>query len=91
MSTMYPGQFHARLAACKEYRNRNLELNALKSVISQAAELLVSIDEAELRSYLHSVEGKLEMIQATDETVRASVLELIGGLETLAAASSSRL
>lgn len=81
MLTAYPDQLRALLRACDEYRNGELDLDALKSAIWQTAQVVVSVEEAKFRRYLQSVEGKLDMLQVTREDVRASSLKLIGDLE----------
>jgi len=82
MPTAYPNQLGSLLKACEEYRGDELGLDALKSVIWQTASVVVSVEEAELRRYLQSVEGKLDMLQATDEDVRASSRKLVEEIET---------
>lgn len=81
MPTAYLDQLESLLKACEEYRGDELGLDALKSVIWQTAAVVVAVEEAELRRYLQSVEGKLDMLHATDENVRASSWKLVEDLE----------
>ena len=81
MPTTYPEQLVSLLSACEKYRSDELDLDALKSQLWKTAEVVVSVEESEFRRYLQSVEGKLDILQATEENVRASSLSIIDEIE----------
>ncbi|GAA1816009.1 hypothetical protein [Agromyces neolithicus] len=71
------------LVRCREYRHRELDLDALKSEIWSAAAQIVVPDERVLRGFLQKVEGKLDMLQFTvdEPEIRQASLEVVAVIE----------
>ncbi|OQX25852.1 MAG: hypothetical protein BWK80_13520 [Desulfobacteraceae bacterium IS3] len=65
---------------CKKYQNRLSDIDELKTAVWKASQAITHIEEKELRNFLQSVEGRLDMIQFTSESVFEDSLEIISEL-----------
>ncbi len=65
---------------CEKYRNRLSDIDELKTAFWKAAQAITHIEEKELRNFLQSVEGRLDMIQFTSENVFEDSLEIVSEL-----------
>lgn len=65
---------------CEKYRNRLSDIDELKTAVWEAAQAITHIEEKELKNFLQSVEGRLDMIQFTGENIFEDSLEIISEL-----------
>jgi len=87
--TIYPGIIRSLLEDCRSYRQRQKDLDALKSAIWNAAQQITALEDRELRRKLQQMEAELDSIQFTIDTdkVFPETLKALEGLETTLAAS----
>lgn len=62
---------------CEKYRNHLSDIDELKTAVWKAAQAITNFEEKELRNFLQSVEGQLDMIQFTSENVFEDSLEIV--------------
>ncbi len=62
---------------CEKYRNCLSDIDELKNAVWQAAQAITYIEKKELRTFLQSAEGRLDMIQFTSENVFEDSLEIV--------------
>ncbi len=92
MATHYAEVLTALLEQIDRFRRTDLSLDDLKSAIWEAAWVVSSHEERELRAALQQAEGRLDMIQfAVDEPdVRPEAMKILEAVEAhLRAAMSS--
>ena len=69
----YPDTAQKLLAACDAYVNRQLALTDMKNAIWGSAQEIVLVDERDLRDFLQTAEGRLDVIEHTTDA--AAVFE----------------
>ncbi|GEM_PF-1506077 len=68
------------LTVCERYRNREIEIEELKTSVWETARMITDVQEQGLRNFLRQAEGELDMIQFTCENIFEESLEIISGL-----------
>lgn len=87
--TIYPDIIRSLLEDCRRYRQRQENLDALKSAIWNAAEQVTALEDREIRRKLQQAEAELDSIQFTTDSdkVFTKTLKALDALEASLVAS----
>ena len=69
MPTLYPDVVRNLLSLTDRYRRHELNLDEMKTQIWEAARSISSPDEADLRRFLQSIEGRFDVARFTVDAV----------------------
>jgi len=78
--TLYQNVLKNLSDACEQYRNHCMEITDLKNAVWQAARIITSVQERDLRDVLQQAEGELDMIQFTSENVFGDSLRIVSDI-----------
>ena len=83
MTTIYEEQLRSLSEALAQYRDRRLTIDEIKARVWTTAQEVTSYEDRELRKFLQSAEGKLDMIQFTTDTenIFPASLEIVDAIE----------
>ena len=62
---------------CESYCLKNITIDQLKNELAKSSQEIVAVDEQNLRSFLLSAEGQLDMLQFTVEDVFSESLLIV--------------
>lgn len=86
MKTIYRDTITKILENCSKYRCNNISLDDLKKAVWEAAQQIESADEYDLRRFLQSIEGRLDLVQFTTDSAEVfdATVPIVQELEDLA-------